>query len=67
MKITKSVFDCKTFILLVIVNGNWKGGGGGEEEKRKGGRVAGGDSVWVLTDNIPTHLLKIVFLFVNKN
>lgn len=66
MKITKSVFDCKTFILLVIVNGNWKGGGG-EEEKRRGGRVAGGDSVWVLTDNIPTHLLKIVFLFVNKN
>lgn len=44
-----------------------KGGGGGEEEKRRGGRVAGGDSVWVLTDNIPTHLLKIVFLFVNKN
>lgn len=66
MKITKSVFDCKTFILLVIVNGNWKGGGG-EEEKRRGGRVAKGDSVWVLTDNIPTHLLKIVFLFVNKN
>lgn len=64
MKITKSVFDCKTFILLVIVNGNWKGG---EEEKRRGGRVAGGDSVWVLTDNILTHLLKIVFLFVNKN
>lgn len=34
MKITKSVFDCKTFILLVIVNGNWKGGGegGGKEE-----------------------------------
>lgn len=35
MKKAKSVFNCKTFILLVMVNGSWKKGGR-EEEKGVG-------------------------------